>query len=279
MKKEIVISTTVTKSCYKEFLLLKFSAEQYHKCKWVVSCDDAVYDALGEFDNTHSILNIEKEGDHMTGTPDEMENFTNVILTKFASCEYSIKKYGYGFFLDSDIFFTNPLSSDFFSLLKNPAVEMINTPHYNDDPWTIHKSGFFNVGMFAVKNLDILDDWKILTENHKALNIFYEQKPQEFLSRERYSLSLPINYNIGWWRFTGYYNSSKIRFINLKDDVLYFGNHPAINFHVHTLRDLKNGNSGQFLYEKVFSILKKSNNKKYIEFMKFYDKLRVRGEH
>ena len=180
-KREIVFCTTVTKSYYKEFLLLKYSAEQYHRCRWVVSCDKDIYDKMRYDANVDALLNIhvEREGDHVTGTDEEAKSFNDTTFTKFESCRFSIEKYGYALFLDSDTLFVNPLEERFFGTVENDDIQLMASPHYSDNAVSTTDTGFYNSGMFVIKCEEILDRWQVLSFFQKDKKIYQTYKSYE----------------------------------------------------------------------------------------------------
>ena len=182
--KPIVLSTVATTNCYKEFLLTKYSLEQYHDCVWYVSCDEFTQSKISHFDNVCA-----------------------------------------------------------------------------------------EAGMFLLRNVEMVDRWRALSENHKQLNMYYEQKPLEYVQRNYITANFPINYNIGWWRFNETYTRDRLNKVHLRDDQIYFGEKPAVNFHLHLLKDSQM-NHGKFLMDKLFQMMSESNNKKYHEFLKCYEEVR-----
>ena len=270
-EREFVICSTVTKSFYKEFLLFKFSTEIFHPCRWVICCDAEVENALSAFDNVEALCVLDREGDHVAGTDSSAQDFIKVVMTKFDSCLYSVNKYGYSFFMDADMLVTNPFPKQFFNTLYNEDVDMIASPHYTDDFPGMANCGYYNVGMFAVRDRELLEEWKLLTENHKELGMYYEQKPQEFLSRDIFTVSLPFNYNLGWWRFRRENVQQRMNYLTLDDGRIFIGNKPAINFHVHMLKDFKYVNNGQFFKERILNLLSLSKSSEYVEILKYYN--------
>jgi len=274
-KREIVFCTTVTKSYYKEFLLLKYSAEQYHRCRWVVSCDKEIYDKIRYDANVDAILNIhvEREGDHVTGTDEEAKSFNDTTFTKFESCRFSIEKYGYALFLDSDTFFVNPLEERFFGTVENDDIQLMASPHYSDNAVSTTDTGFYNSGMFVIKCEEILDRWQVLSFFQKDLNLYFEQKPLEFIVREHFVVDLPLNYNLGWWRFNSAMVHDRLKYLKLRENKIYIGDYPVVNFHVHMLKELRYGNMGDFLKIKILNLLEKSKNSKYTDLFEYYTTL------
>ena len=127
--------------------------------------------------------------------------------------------------------------------------------------------------MFSVRDREILEEWKLLTKHHKILNLYYEQKPQEFISRDLHVVSLPFNYNLGWWRFRRENVEERLKYLRLENDSIYIGEKPAVNFHVHMLKEFKYVNNGEFLKSKILDLMARSTKEEYIEILKYYKSL------
>jgi hypothetical protein len=213
------ISSVVTKNCLKEFLLTKYSCEQFNDCKWYIYCDKYSYDILKKYDNV--ILNTFEIDDnfsnHNSNNKLEKETFLNIILNKFNSIETCLSKENISLFLDSDMLFTGKIEDKYFKLLENNQIDFIVSPHYTNNLLIENQYGLYNVGMFAVNDKQKIETWKHLTKDHEKLNLYYEQKPFELIMKNYFSLSLPINYNIGWWRFNQDSTKNRINQLNIVD--------------------------------------------------------------
>ena len=258
------VCSVATKKSLSEFLLLKFSFEQYHDAEWFVATDQYAADVLAKYDNITTINKIETD-DCSHGVNDPVKNrlFLELIMTKFDALEAAINKNGYGLFLDSDIFFTNPLENRFLKLLVDPDIDAILSPHMTNNLGLETQVGHYNVGFFAVRNKAYLEQHRAMSWNSKELGMYYEQQPLQFTSYEYMTVNAPIYYNIGWWRFNEKHNVSRLQYLSVQDDMLTFMNKPAVCFHVHTLKSLDYNNQGKFLLDRVFSLMSQTNNTKY----------------
>tara|TARA_B100000886_G_scaffold338523_1_gene301558 strand:+ start:1000 stop:1833 length:834 start_codon:yes stop_codon:yes gene_type:complete len=268
-----VCSVATTKSL-KEFELLKFTFEQYHEADWFVASDDYAAKALEKYDNV-TIINSIKTDDCSHGVNDPVKNrlFLELIMTKFDVMELAIEKNGYGLFLDSDIFFTNALEDRFLKLLLDPDVDAILSPHMTNNLALETQVGHYNVGFFAVRNIDYLRQHREMSWKSKEFGMYYEQQPLQFTSYEYLTVNAPIYYNIGWWRFNESHNQQRLQFLEVADDRVCFMGRPAVCFHVHTMKSLDYNNQGKFLVDKVFKLMSTTKNKKYGDLFAFVNGL------
>ena len=264
-----VCSVATTKSL-KEFLLLKFSFEQYHDAEWFVATDDFAAQQLDKFENVH-VINKIKTDDCSHGVDDPVKNrlFLELIMTKFDALEAAINKNGYGLFLDSDIFFTNSLENRFLKLLVDPDIDAILSPHMTNNLGLETQVGHYNVGFFAVRNKDYLQQHREMSWRSKEFGMYYEQQPLQFTSYEYLTINAPIYYNIGWWRFNEKHNVSRLQHLTVQDNQITFMGRPAVCFHVHTMKSLDYNNQGKFLVDKVFQLMSTTKNKKYGDLFAF----------
>lgn len=275
MKEKIIIASVVTKNCLEEFLLTKFSCELFNKCLWYVSCDKHCSPRLKQFDNI-SIFEFDiddTKSDHNSTAKENRESFLNIILNKFVAVTKALEKNPYCLFLDSDMLFLNEIDGNIISLIKDKKVDFIATPHFTNDPMVEFRHGLYNVGMFAVNDIEKISSWIELTKNHEKLNLYYEQKPFELILKNFLVLNLPINHNIGWWRFNNSATQERINFINLINDEIHFGSLKAINFHFHIFKDAGGYNPGRFLVDKVFGLLRASKNENYKKILNYHEQL------
>lgn len=274
MNKAISVCSVATTKSLKEFLLLKFSFEQYHNAEWFVATDEYAANELQGFDNVH-VINKIKTDDCSHGVDDPVKNrlFLELIMTKFDALQAAIDKNGYGLFLDSDIFFTGPLESRFIKLLLDEDVDAILSPHMTNNLGLETQVGHFNVGFFAVRNKRYLEQHRAMSWKSKELGMYYEQQPLQFTSYEYMTVNSPIYYNIGWWRFNEKHNAGRLQYLGIQDDQLVFMGKPAVCFHVHTMKSLDYNNQGKFLLDKVFTLMSQTNNEKYGELFRFVSEL------
>lgn len=258
------VASVVTDKTICEFDLLKLSLEQYHQCTWVISCDDAAYKKYKNTKNIKCLKLIETDDcDHNAGTEAQKDNWMKVMMTKFDAVEYLISKFGHALFLDSDMIFVNPIQEKILEVFDNKNIDVCICQHMTNDWQNEAQHGLYNGGMFHTKSKNFISKWKSLSSEYKKYGFYYEQQPLEFVQRNFISLNLPINYNIGWWRFNRPSTKNRLGLLNVVDDKIFFGEQPAINFHVHTLREIGYQNFGQFLVDKLCNLLDSSSNEKY----------------
>ena len=250
--------------------MLKFSFEQYHDAEWFVATDDFAAQQLDKFENVH-VINKIKTDDCSHGVDDPVKNrlFLELIMTKFDALEAAINKNGYGLFLDSDIFFTNSLENRFLKLLSDPDIDAILSPHMTNNLGLETQVGHYNVGFFAVRNKDYLQQHREMSWRSKEFGMYYEQQPLQFTSYEYMTVNAPIYYNIGWWRFNEKHNVNRLQRLSVQDDQVTFMDRPAVCFHVHTMKSLDYNNQGKFLVDKVFKLMATTKNKKYGDLFAF----------
>ncbi len=278
MERVIPACSVATKKSLTEFELLKFSLEQYHNVEWFVATDDYTAKALSHYKNVN-VINKIKTDDCSHGVNDPVKNrlFLELIMTKFDAMEAAIEKYGVGFFVDSDMFFVNPLEKRFLDLLWNKDVDAILSPHMTNNLGLETQVGHFNVGFFAVRNKNYLEQHRDMSWKSKELGMYYEQQPLQFTSYEYLTVNAPIYYNIGWWRFNEQHNASRLQWLREENGRVMLQNKPAICFHAHTMKSLDYNNSGLFLVQKVFDLMVKCinehGNKDYKDLLEKYNEL------
>ena len=269
------VCSVATQNCLKEFLLLKFSFEQYHQAHWYVSTDSYSAEKLKSFSNV-TVLNLVKTDDCSHGVDDPVKNrlFLELIMTKFDALEKAIEHHGYGLFLDSDMFFTNPLEERFIELMQNHSIDAILSPHMTNNLGLETQVGHFNVGFFAMRNLKYLNAHRDMSWKHKEFGMYYEQQPLQFTSYPFLTVNAPIYYNIGWWRFNEKHSQYRVSLLNTDNNVINFEDKPAVCFHAHVLKDLDYQNFGSFLVQHIFNMMGNCDNKKYKEFLTKYNELK-----
>ena len=271
----IPVCTVVTENCYKEFLLFKTSIERFHDCEWYISCDEFVRDNIEQNEMMHAHHLIEDDNcDHVINDEQQNENFTKLILTKFDICTEGLKHHPFVLLIDNDMIFTNPIDEGILKLLSDKSVDACVCPHMTDGYGDEKITGYFNCGMAFISNQDFIDHWATLTSNHKRLGLYYEQKPLELVLKSFVTCNLPMNYNIGWWRFLTPQTEKRMNLFNIQDQKLYFGKLPAINFHTHTLKSLKYNNQGGFLTDFLFDSMEQCFNMDYRAISEKYTELK-----
>lgn len=258
--------SVATNSSLSEFLLLKTTLESYHDVSWTISCDSLAASSLKGYKNIKLLELIETDEGCSHGTQDtnKTKKFTQLAMTKFDAVEDSIKTHGYGLFLDADVFFTNPIEDRVLHLIENPDVDAVLCPHMTNNLGLESQVGHYNTGMFSLRSLDMLKKHVTLSSN-PANGFYTDQQAIQFAAYEHTIVGLPIHYNIGWWRFNEKFNAQRLNFFNVRDNKIFFGNDPAVCFHIHTLKKLDYKNYGTFLLDKVISMMKSCDNEKYAE--------------
>lgn len=266
------VASVVTQKSLSEFLLLKKSIEQYHEVDWHISVDEHAGTALSHLSNVKT-LRLVKTDDCSHGTNDPVKNrlFLELVMTKFDALKSAIDKNGYGLFIDADIFFTSPIEDRVLSLIANPEVDAVLSPHMTNNLGLESQVGHFNVGFFSVRNKKYLELHEAMSWKHKELGMYYEQQPLQFSSYPFLTVNLPIYYNIGWWRFNENHTKRRLDFLSTDGENLLFDGNRAVCFHVHALKKLDYTNYGKFLMDKVLHLMKQSSNQKYNELVKFIE--------
>jgi hypothetical protein len=78
------VASVVTNKTICEFDLLKTSIEQYHRCEWAISCDDAAHEKYKNIQNIKCLKLIETDDcDHNVGSQLQKDNWMKVMMTKF----------------------------------------------------------------------------------------------------------------------------------------------------------------------------------------------------
>jgi hypothetical protein len=263
------VASVVTEKTICEFDLLKKSLELFHECFWVISCDKSAAKKYEDIENIHCLQLIKSDDcDHNIGSPQQKDRWMKVMMTKFDAVSMLVDMYGHGLFLDSDMVFVNPIEQRILNLLENKNIDAFICQHMSNDWQNEAKHGLYNGGMFHIKNKNFIKDWINLSLRYKEYNLYYEQQPLEYIQRNYNSMNLPINYNIGWWRFNNDTTRNRLDKLRLVDDRIYFGNKPAVNFHVHTLREIGYQNFGQFLVDKICSLLADSGDDVYQDILR-----------
>jgi hypothetical protein len=260
----IPVASVVTKKSLKEFLLLKFSLEQHHQVSWYISTDEHAHERLKDVPGVKS-LRLVKTDDCSHGTDDPVKNrlFLELVMTKFDAMKSAIDSHGWALFVDSDIFFTGPIEDRVLGLMRNPDIDAVLSPHMTNNLGLETQVGHFNVGFFSMRNRSYLEQHAQMSWCHKELGMYYEQQPLQFCSYPYLTVNLPINYNIGWWRFNEQHTQGRLEFLGHDGKSLTFGGLPAVCFHVHTLKQLDYTNYGQFLVDRVKILMGQCKNAGY----------------
>jgi hypothetical protein len=264
------VASIITEKTLSEFEVLRETFELFHSnVEWFLSCDQYCYD---HFKNSElkCFLMIESDDcDHNLLDEAKRNNWMKVMMTKFSICKKALTQDDTGvLFLDCDMVFVNPIEQKIQNLFKDKNIDAFICQHMTNNWQNEAKHGLFNAGMFYANSIDFLNAWENLSKRYKELNMYFEQQPLEYIQRNFVTVNLPINYNIGWWRFNIPQTRGRLDLLETVDDKIKFGNFNAVNFHVHTKRDLEYQNFGQFLVDKVISLLEDSQSPAYKKILK-----------
>jgi hypothetical protein len=264
----IPAASVVTKKSLSEFMILKKSLENYHDVMWYVSTDEYAHTILKEIENVKSLLLV-KTDECSHGADDPVKNrlFLELVMTKFDALQSAIEENGWGLFIDSDIFFTGPIEDRVLALMRDPSVDAVLSPHMTNNLILETQVGHFNVGFFSMRSLSYLKNHAQMSWRHKELGLYYEQQPLQFSSYPYLTVNLPINYNIGWWRFNEPHTRGRLDLLGHDGKQITFGGLPAVCFHVHTLKNLDYTNYGQFLVDRLKSLMRQCDNRSYSEIL------------
>ena len=240
MKIELV--SAVTENCLKDFLLMKKSLEINHDVNFNVACDSYCFDYLDRnFTNVECEQIITSNGaDHVRGTESEKNDFIQIIKSKFDIAKKTLASSDFILWCDVDHFFVNKFDDNVLRLCQNKSIDAALTPHFSDGFADENTVGYYNCGFVFISNLDFLNMWSELFDRHKELNIYFEQKPLELTTQSFTTLTLPINYNVGWWKFMGASGQARQQSIELKDTIKFM-NRNLINFHFNFFKETKHG--------------------------------------
>jgi hypothetical protein len=232
----MIISTIVTKTCLKDFLLMKKTFDLYHENSFYdIACDSYSFEYLNK-----NYKNIEcaeysflKDGDHVENEQEKNSNFETIIQIKFEHTIKVLTKYQKQIlWCDVDHVFINKLE-EFVYEDKNDACV---TPHFSNNFANEAEVGYFNCGFVIIKNIKFLEYWYELYKRRKELNIYYEQKALELTCKKFRTTNLPISYNIGWWKFMNLKYEGNSKFLETTDREILFFKNKAINFHFHIFK-------------------------------------------
>jgi len=253
----------VTKSCLKDFLLMKKTIEQYHFVEFYLAVDDFCYDYLHEnFKDVKCFKLIKTEdANHVSESPQQQADFIKIIQAKFDVAKEAFKDSNFIFWCDVDHIFFNPMEPQILELIDKKLVDAAVSPHHSDGFADEKTVGYYNCGFVLISNPAFLATWEDLFLRHKQLGLYYEQKPLEVTTELYTTITLPISYNIGWWKFLGPNAQTRWDSINLKGQDLEMLNNPLINFHFHYFRDNNHAFDQQALRESVKNIFSRRKKK------------------
>jgi hypothetical protein len=148
---------------------------------------------------------------------------TNSLLWAFEEGEPDVM------FLDADLFILKGIVFEGYS-----GEDVALSPHgirkvFED------KYGKYNGGVFWTKNKDAIQTWR----DHFVTSRYYDQACLEDVARIHSTYEFHMGYNMSWWRiFQGDQSPNElVQRFSLKDDELYYGDHPVYFIHTHLYDD------------------------------------------
>lgn len=239
------ICTVVTKSQLKDFLLMRESLSIYDKRHvFDVVCDQESAEALDKFYDVFVTVDFNiLDGDHVQGNT---KLFEKIIDAKF---QHSLKIMEETkepiLWIDCDHIFLNDIGE-----LEDYYFDASLTPHYSNgfaDEGTV---GFYNCGFVYIQNIEFLKEWYRLYKKRGELGLYFEQKALELAAKKFKCTILPINWNVGWWKFMPQKFESNHLYLDLQEGTLY--GLPIINFHFHYFGE----NNHRFKRDKIKAAIK-----------------------
>jgi hypothetical protein len=254
--KKITVVSAVTKNCLKDFLLMRKSLQSHHEAHFHLACDDYCYNYLnGNFENLECEQIITSNGaDHVRGDANEKEDFIQIIKCKFNIAKKTLSSEKFILWCDVDHFFFNPFDEDMLDLCASRKVDAALTPHFSDGFADEKTVGYYNCGFAFISNMEFLNMWSKLFDMHKQLGLYFEQKPLEVTTQTFTTVTLPLNYNVGWWKFMGPSGQARQESIKLEDTVKFM-NKDLINFHFNFFKQTKHAYDQKSFQQTVVQLL------------------------
>jgi len=272
--------SSVTKSCLKDFLLMKKTLEQYHYVEFYLAVDDYCYDYLHDnFEGVKCFKLIDVEdADHVDPSKKQEQDFIDIIQAKFDVAKKALKESNFIFWCDVDHIFLNPFEESILDLVNRKQIDAALTPHYSDGFADEKTVGYYNCGFALISNFDFLETWEDLFKQHKELGLYYEQKPLELTTQLYHVITLPLNYNVGWWKFLG--PNAQIRWdsIKLNNDKLTMMGRPLVNFHFHFFKENNNHAFDHNAFKKAVKDILSTRRQKGDDLV-IYEINRLEGKH
>jgi hypothetical protein len=264
--------------------------------RWYLSVDPYVEEFYRDSDKHNCLQNIDSDDDAEHCGTDATEQskikFMHIMKTKAYASDYALRHdEDFVLFLDSDIFFVNPIEEKLLELFSNKSIDAFLCPHATLNHPNEAKVGFFNAGMYCTSSRHFLRAWMDINDKAYENHLYGDQKPLELIYNNFVTANLPINYDIGFWRMNEQHNHYRFNQLGLgivptNDENstsiladptsanvpinIVFAGLPAICFHAHTFKDLGYTNYGAFMVEKVLHCLRESSrpdHKRILEFM------------
>ena len=254
----MILTTAVTKSCLKDFLLMKKTFEMYHPESFItVVCDKFCYDYLYDnFKNVVPILDDSiNDGNHVVDNSQQKQSFKNIISKKFdLAISNNPSPSNPVLWCDVDHIFINRIDDKI--LTGAESYDAALTPHFSDGFADERTVGYYNCGFAIIFNDLSLHSWKTLYEKHEDFNLYYEQKPLEVISRYFNILNLPINYNFGWWKCISNFMGGNMKWINLsKSNDICWQDKGIVSWHFHYFKNDNHGYQKESMRNIVKSLL------------------------
>ena len=134
--------------------------------------------------------------------------------------------------------------------------------------------GHYNGGMFCSRSKKFTRQVVDLSSNPNN-GLYLDQQAMQFAAYEHTIVGLPINYNIGWWRFNENFTKQRLELIATDGKNILFNGNKAVCFHVHTLKKLDYENYGKFLVDKVLNLMRNTENSNYKIILEHIEKLSI----
>jgi hypothetical protein len=251
----MIISTIITKSCLKDFLLMKKTFDLYHtEHLYDLACDNYCFDYLNNNFNNLKCSKYEnlEDGNHIENNDKSLTNFKNIIKIKFEhTLKILQKSQDIVLWCDTDHIFVNKLDN----FIYKDTNDALITPHYSNNFANENEVGFFNCGFVFIKNINFLIEWQRLYNQQDKLNIYFEQKALELACKKFKTTNLPINYNVGWWKFMNEKFEGNFNYLKIdKQDITLYGN-KVINFHFHFFKEKDHAFNKNYFKNLLISVL------------------------
>lgn len=255
MKIELV--SAVTKNCLKDFLLMKKSLEMHHDVNFNVACDAYCFEYLnGNFKNVQCEQFITSEGaDHVRGGESEKQDFIQIIKSKFDVAMKVLSSSDFILWCDVDHIFFNKFEEKILDISSTKLLDAALTTHFSDGFADEKTVGYYNCGFVFISKKEFLEMWSRLFNMHKELNLYFEQKPLELCTQSFNTMTLPINYNIGWWKFMGANGEARQKSIAVEDTIKFMGR-DLINFHFNFFKETKHGYNQESFRDMIKQLLR-----------------------
>ena len=242
---------------------MKKTLEEHHYTEFYLAVDDYCYDYLhGNFKNVRCFPLIKAENaDHVSPSAQEKQDFINIIQAKFDVAKKAFEDSNFIFWCDVDHIFLNKIENNILEQVDRKVIDAALTPHHSDGFADEKTVGYYNCGFALISNLEFLKTWEDLFKKHEELGIYYEQKPLEITTQLYHTLTLPLNYNVGWWKFCGANAQNRWDSIKLNEKDLTMMGNPLVNFHFHYFKPNNHAFNQEAFKNSVKDIYQKRGKK------------------